>query len=224
MDSTLAVKAPHMETAPHMEAEHMEAEHMEHKAIDNSVESQFLTITQKLNAFKTQITELQKYMTLLEKTIKKENKSKMVPLAPVLATLAPVLATQAPVLATPSPVLAPATLAAPATPAAKTSKAKKSGSFDIPEYMSKDLCEFLQVPVPVVVAENSEPLTRQQMSRSEATKRILNYIQQQHLQDKDDRVNILPDEKLIKLFNLNTASDKLTYFNIHKHIHYHFTT
>ena len=209
MDSTLAVKAPHMETAPHMEAEHMEAEHMEaehmeHKAIDNSVESQFLTITQKLNAFKTQITELQKYMTLLEKTIKKENKSKMVPLAPVLAT--------------------PAPLPAPATPAAKTSKAKKSGSFDIPEYMSKDLCEFLQVPVPVVVAENSEPLPRQQMSRSEATKRILNYIQQQHLQDKDDRVNILPDEKLIKLFNLNTASDKLTYFNIHKHIHYHFTT
>ena len=218
MDSTLVVKAPHMETAPHMEAEHMEAEHMEaehmeHKAIDNSVESQFLTITQKINAFKTQITELQKYMTLLEKTIKKENKSKMVPLAP-----APVLATPSPVLATPAP------LPAPATPAAKTSKAKKSGSFDIPEYMSKDLCEFLQVPVPVVVAENSEPLPRQQMSRSEATKRILNYIQQQHLQDKDDRVNILPDEKLIKLFNLNTASDKLTYFNIHKHIHYHFTT
>ena len=212
MDSTLAVKAEHME-AEHMEAEHMEAEHMEHKAIDNSVESQFLTITQKINAFKTQITELQKYMTLLEKTIKKENKSKMVPLAP-----APVLATQAPVLATQAPTLAPA------TPAAKTSKAKKSGSFDIPEYMSKDLCEFLQVPVPVVVAENSEPLPRQQMSRSEATKRILNYIQQQHLQDKDDRVNILPDEKLIKLFNLNTASDKLTYFNIHKHIHYHFTT
>jgi hypothetical protein len=207
MDSTLVVKAPHME-----------AEHMEHKAIDNSVDAQFLTITQKINAFKTQITELQKYMTLLEKTIKKENKSKMVPLAPlpVLATPAP-----APVLAT--PVLALAT-PAPAAPVPKTSKAKKSGSFDIPEYMSKDLCEFLQVPVPVVVAENSEPPPRQQMSRSEATKRILNYIQQQHLQNKDDRVNILPDEKLIKLFNLNTASDKLTYFNIHKHIHYHFTT
>jgi chromatin remodeling complex protein RSC6 len=69
---------------------------------------------------------------------------------------------------------------------------------------------------------------RNQISRTEATKQVLNYIQQENLQDKTDRVNINPDAKLSNLFKFandpeGKGREKLTYFNIHKYLNYHFT-
>jgi len=59
------------------------------------------------------------------------------------------------------------------------------------------------------------------MARSEVTREINKYIRVNDLQDKENKRNINPDDKLSTLFKLNDG-DEVTYFNIQRHIAPHF--
>jgi 5-bromo-4-chloroindolyl phosphate hydrolysis protein len=183
-----------MELASVMPAKEVIAAAAAEMVNNNVVDAQFSDVNQKIITFKTQLTELQQQMKTLEKTIKKENK--------VAQAVQQAQQIQPPVVA--------------------AKKTRKIGSFDLPEYMSDELCAFLNIPV------SEDNTHRNQISRAEATKQVLNYIQQENLQDKTDRVNINPDAKLSNLFKFandpeGKGREKLTYFNIHKYLNYHFT-
>jgi chromatin remodeling complex protein RSC6 len=62
-----------------------------------------------------------------------------------------------------------------------------------------------------------------QMARSDVTRGINKYIRMNDLQDKENKRNINPDDKLSKLLKLNHG-DQLTYFNLHRHITPHITS
>ena len=94
-------------------------------------------------------------------------------------------------------------------PASKTKKA--ASSFDTPEKISEEFALFIGLQ------------GGKEISRTAANKHILNYIKRNNLQDKTNPKRILPDEKLTKLLLLQEVKEELTYFNIHKYIHYHFT-
>lgn len=62
-------------------------------------------------------------------------------------------------------------------------------------------------------------------SRVDVTRFICNYIKEKELQKKEDRRQILPDEKLSKLLRLDSAENKdvpLTYFRLQQLIQPHF--
>ena len=97
-------------------------------------------------------------------------------------------------------------------PAAQASKTKKAASsFDTPEKISEEFALFIGLQ------------GGKEISRTAANKHILNYIKRNNLQDKTNPKRILPDEKLTKLLRLQEVKEELTYFNIHKYIHSHFT-
>ena len=59
--------------------------------------------------------------------------------------------------------------------------------------------------------------------RKDATKKILDYIKQNNLQNPDNKRQIIPDQKLKLLLEPHfTENDKLEYFNIQKYLKYHF--
>ena len=61
------------------------------------------------------------------------------------------------------------------------------------------------------------------MMRTEITKEIYKYIQDNNLQDSENKKVIHPNETLIKLFNIEETQE-LTYFNIQNHLNIHFIT
>jgi upstream activation factor subunit UAF30 len=75
--------------------------------------------------------------------------------------------------------------------------------------LSKELCEFLGK------SEDTE------MLRTEVTKEIYKYIQDNNLQDSENKKLINPNDQLIKLFNLEEKQE-LTYFNIQTFLNKHF--
>ena len=77
--------------------------------------------------------------------------------------------------------------------------------------LSKELCEFL------CKSENTE------MLRTEVTKEIYKYIQDNNLQDSENKKLINPNDALIKLFNIEETQE-LTYFNIQTFLNKHFIT
>ena len=59
--------------------------------------------------------------------------------------------------------------------------------------------------------------------RKDATKKILDYIKQNNLQNPENKRQIIPDEKLKLLLEPHfTENDKLEYFNIQKYLKHHF--
>ena len=90
----------------------------------------------------------------------------------------------------------------------KTGKKKPSG-FAIPSKVTDELCEFMGRDKGCKIA------------RTDATKFISKYIKEKHLQDKEDRRVIIPDEPLKKLLKIGEY-DELTYFNLQKHMNKHF--
>lgn len=62
-----------------------------------------------------------------------------------------------------------------------------------------------------------------EMAHTDVSRVIIKYIRDNNLQDKENRRNINPDEKLSTLFKLKDG-DKLTYLNLQKHISHHITT
>lgn len=98
-----------------------------------------------------------------------------------------------------------------------TKKPKKTSSgprtlsgFAKPSLLSDEICDFMGV------ARGTS------LARTEVTRMINEYIKTNNLQDKEDKRNIIPDAKLKKILNLS-SEDKLTYFNLQKHMKHHFT-
>ena len=77
--------------------------------------------------------------------------------------------------------------------------------------LSKELCEFLGKPEDI------------EMMRTDITKEIYKYIQDNNLQDSENKKLINPNDALIKLFNIEETQE-LTYFNIQTFLNKHFIT
>jgi len=93
----------------------------------------------------------------------------------------------------------------------KTSTTPRTLSgFAKPSLLSDEICDFMGV------ARGTS------MARTEVTRMINEYIKANNLQDTKDKRTINPDAKLKKILNLS-GDDKLTYFNLQKHMKHHFT-
>ncbi len=114
------------------------------------------------------------------------------------------------------------TLAAAATSAkgaSSTKKTKKSGGgssvpsgFARPCKISANLAQFVGV----------DPDT--ELSRTDATKAIHNYIKLHNLQDPTNKRVILPDEVLASLMHVTDDVKQITYFNLQRLIKHNFIT
>lgn len=89
----------------------------------------------------------------------------------------------------------------------KKPKTENNSGFMKPIKISKDLASFLE-------ANPEEPITRVFV-----TKKLCQYIKEKDLQNPADRREIVPDDKLQKLFNL--GDEKLTYYSMQKQIQQH---
>lgn len=94
-------------------------------------------------------------------------------------------------------------------------KSKKAGGgarggFQKPALLSDDLCSFIGVDKGAKLA------------RTEVTRKITAYIKENELYNKEDKRQILPDDKLKSLINCD-ADTKITYFNLQSLIKHHFT-
>ena len=97
----------------------------------------------------------------------------------------------------------------------RTKKVSGSGTrtlsgFAKPSLLSDEMCDFMGV-------EHGSSL-----ARTEVTRMINEYIKNNNLQDNVDKRTIIPDAKLKKILNLS-GDEKLTYFNLQKHMKHHFT-
>lgn len=88
-------------------------------------------------------------------------------------------------------------------------KVRTPSGFAKPTYLSPGLCEFLGIP------ENEE------LPRTEVTKRVLQYVKDQNLQNAVERRVINMDDKLQKLLN-PPENEQVTYFTIQKLLKVHY--
>jgi len=79
----------------------------------------------------------------------------------------------------------------------------------MPTKISPGICDFLGKP------HNT------QMARTDITREVYAYIKENRLQDKENKQQINPDDKLKKLLDLQ-ESDQLDYFNLQVHLSKHF--
>ena len=87
---------------------------------------------------------------------------------------------------------------------------KQPSGFAKPTKISSALCKFMELP------EGSE------MARTEVTKYIIQYIQNNKLQNPNDAKLIEPNNKLKSLLKINKTDGDLTYFNIQRYMNKHF--
>jgi chromatin remodeling complex protein RSC6 len=85
---------------------------------------------------------------------------------------------------------------------------RPASGFAKPTKLSDALCSFLGVPAGT------------EMSRTDVTRVLNQYIKTNSLQDVKDKRTIVPDEKLTSI--LDATDGKLTYFTLQKHIKHHF--
>tara|TARA_X000000950_G_C13720542_1_gene580033 strand:+ start:529 stop:936 length:408 start_codon:yes stop_codon:yes gene_type:complete len=90
----------------------------------------------------------------------------------------------------------------------KKNKRQPSG-FARPLNVTNDLCNFMGKTNGTKIA------------RTEVTQYLINYIKKNNLQNNENKKNIIPDKKLIKLLKLK-KEDKLTYFNLQKYMNVHY--
>merc|ERR1712046_308588 len=88
-------------------------------------------------------------------------------------------------------------------------KTKPPSGFAKPTYISPKLCTFLQIE------EGSE------IPRTEVTKRVINYIKENDLQDKVNKKVITMDNSLKTLLN-PSENEEVTYFTIQKLLKVHY--
>ena len=88
-------------------------------------------------------------------------------------------------------------------------KVRTPSGFAKPTYLSPGLCEFLGL------SENEE------LPRTEVTKRVLQYVKDEKLQNPEERRVINMDTKLNKLLNPE-KDEKVTYFTIQKLLKVHY--
>jgi chromatin remodeling complex protein RSC6 len=91
----------------------------------------------------------------------------------------------------------------------KTTEKQPSG-FAKPMKISDDLCKFL----------NKDEGT--ELARTDVTRALIKYIEQNNLQDLSNKKLINPDTKLKYLLGLEDENQIITYFNIQKYMNRHF--
>ena len=82
-----------------------------------------------------------------------------------------------------------------------------------PVSVSAELCDFLDKP------------HGHKIARTEVTKYLANYIRENNLQDKNNKPNISPDDKIKSLLSSDpkyNSSVQLTHFNIQRYMTKHF--
>ena len=90
---------------------------------------------------------------------------------------------------------------------------KKPSGFAKPTKVTNDLCKFMNKE------EGSE------IARTDVTKAIIQYIENNNLQNSENKKIIFPDEKLKILLGLDEKKGIiLTYFNLQKYMNRHFVT
>lgn len=85
---------------------------------------------------------------------------------------------------------------------------RPASGFAKPTKLSDALCSFLGVQAGT------------EMSRTDVTRVLNQYIKTNNLQDTADKRTIVPDDKLKSI--LDSTDGKLTYFTLQKHIKHHF--
>jgi chromatin remodeling complex protein RSC6 len=94
----------------------------------------------------------------------------------------------------------------------KMNKPKKPRGFAIPKLVSPQLCEFMK--------ESYDS----KISRTGATKYLMEYIKTNDLIDANNKKVIVPDDTLWKLLGDNAKyEEQLDRFNIQKYLNIHFT-
>jgi len=87
---------------------------------------------------------------------------------------------------------------------------RKASGFAVPGKISKELCTFMNKE------EGAE------VARTEVTKYIIKYIEDNQLKNPENKKEILPDNALKSLLDLKNPKDGVTYFNIQKYMNKHF--
>jgi chromatin remodeling complex protein RSC6 len=87
---------------------------------------------------------------------------------------------------------------------------KKPRGFARPVKVSDDICDFLK-------RERGSLI-----SRTEVTKYLINYIEENQLKDKEKPSIIFPDESLKKILGEESVDKTITYFTIQKYMNKHF--
>ena len=88
-------------------------------------------------------------------------------------------------------------------------KQRTPSGFAKPTYLSPAMCTFLDLP------ENSE------LARTEVTKRVLGYVKEHDLQNKEQKRIIDVDDKLRTLLN-PSPDEPVTYFSIQRLLKVHY--
>jgi len=91
----------------------------------------------------------------------------------------------------------------------KSSKRKPCG-FAVPTQVTNELCFFME----------KEPGTM--ISRTDATKYLMKYISDNHLQNPENKRVIIPDAKLSVLLGETSHNVDITHFTIQRYINLHF--
>jgi len=89
-------------------------------------------------------------------------------------------------------------------------KPRKPSGFVLPVPASIELCNFLNIP------EGSE------VSRTEVTKYLIQYIQEKGLSHPEKKTLVIPDEALEKLIGPDVDLETLTRFTIQKYMNKHY--
>ena len=87
---------------------------------------------------------------------------------------------------------------------------RKASGFAVPGKISKELCLFMKKE------EGAE------VARTEVTKYIIKYIEDNKLKNPANKKEILPDKALKSLLDIKNPKDGVTYFNIQKYMNKHF--
>ena len=90
----------------------------------------------------------------------------------------------------------------------KKPSTKKPSGFAKPSKISDELCEFFKLP------------KKSELARTDVTKRIIAYVKENNLENKENKKLIDCDEKLKKLLKCN--DEEVTYFNIQRFMNPHF--
>jgi chromatin remodeling complex protein RSC6 len=88
-------------------------------------------------------------------------------------------------------------------------KPREPSGFAKPTYLSPGLCEFLDVPAGT------------ELARTEVTKRVLQYVKDESLQNPEVKREIMMDTKLNKLL-APVEGESVTYFNIQRLLKVHY--
>jgi len=87
---------------------------------------------------------------------------------------------------------------------------KKPRGFARPVKVSDEICDFIK----------KERGT--EISRTEVTKYLMNYISENQLQDKEQKTIIHPDASLKRILGEESENKTITYFTIQKYMNKHF--